>query len=222
MTLCGRNSFTLLELLVALAVFVLLATVLVSALLGVTGSWQRLGRENARMQELLVLDRTLDRMLSNALPLRWADEEEQPFVVFRGDREEVLLVYRHVPGSFQEGSLRFVLLRVDSGRLEAVYQDRPVLSTEKLFPDAAVSVLAQDVERIECSYADRTARDGALRWLDRWDPEQTELEFPAAIALHVQWLDGREECWLRRTAGSGYREVLGAVENAVRQARRKP
>jgi len=204
-----RFRFTFLELSIALAIFLLVASVLVMFSREVTKSWGRLQREQARFAELMALDRTLDTMLSNLVPFEWDDPEGTPVRVFAGESERMLLTCLHQLNSLADGALRFVLLTVRDDQFVAVYQARPFLAPGEESMAARVSVLAGGVEAVEFLYAD-CDEEGVLEWYTAWDPERQAL--PLATLVTVHWLDGRTESWLRRTAGSGFRERWGKWE----------
>lgn len=193
-----KKQFTLLELLVAVTIFLLLTTVVVASLSGIGNSWKRLSLENQKMQDLLSLDRTIHTMLSNVVDFSWRDHDDKRFVFFEGQADSVRLVYQHALGTFEEGGLRFVDLHVDDGNLLATYRNRPVEDLQSDFPDSSTSVLAEGVDHIKMSYADEDTVAG-WQWLNEWDPENVHSNIPPAIAIEIFWRDGRWECWLRRT-----------------------
>jgi type II secretory pathway component PulJ len=208
----GRH-FTLLEMMVALVIFTFVVTVLFTFARTVTNSWQRLQREQRRFSDLLVLDRTLDTMLSNAVPFLWRDEDNEPVPVFLGEPQRLRLAYVHATSGGESCALRFLQLEVDGeGRLVAFYSAYPFLEPEETVETAKTSVLARDVDTVEFRYADWEKVDGdswpdALLWLEEWELEREEL--PLGILVTVRWTDGRVESWLRRTSASGYRERWG-------------
>ena len=89
------RQFTLLEVMVASAVLLLLAMVLLAASNEVTKSWRRLVNEQDRFSDLLAVDRTLDGVLTNVLPFRWRDDENQERPAFLGEPHRLRLAYRH-------------------------------------------------------------------------------------------------------------------------------
>ncbi len=211
-----RPPFTLLELIIAVALFLLVTALLLTAATAITGSWQRLNREKGRLLELLALDRAVDAMFSNAVPFTWPDEDGQAVAVFVGEAERVDLAYLHRLNTVEDGALSFVSLQVDDGgRLLALHQPRPLLRAEDPGEHARTSILAQGIDRIEFLYADWVPDEG-VEWLEEWDPDrdssvasERRLELPLAILMRVFWDDGRAETWLRRTAGNSYRECWG-------------
>jgi len=205
-----RRRFTLLELLIAILMLAGLIAAVFMAAAGVTSSWERMTVESDRFAELLVLDRTLDSLLSNAVPFRWAsentDQPERP--AFYGRPDQLGFTSIGQVHSTETGGIVFVHLQVVDENLVAYYQPRPLLHPEDPEMSANTSVLASGIRHMDCLYADSSA-EGDIEWVDEWDHEEERLEIPLAVALRVFWLDGREEAWLRRTAGSGQFERYG-------------
>ena len=203
------HRFTLLELAVAMAIFMLVAMVLFAFARGIAASWERLHGEQQQFSRLLALDRTLDRMLSNAVPFQWRDLEREPMPFFLGEGNRCRLAVLHPVYRTEDGGLRFVELFLEDDKLMARFSQRPYLEWQETAGLTGQSILAWDVDRIEFQYVDWSG-DELLEWEDRmvwtseWDPERKEL--PLAIWITVTWQDGRAETWLRRTAGAGWRE----------------
>ena len=201
------HRFTLLELMIAWVVFLFVVTALVAFGREVTRTWGRLHQEQQLLARLLVLDRTLDSILGNAVPLMWPDEDNEPVPAFLGEPDRLRLAYVHSLNDWSDGALRFIGLTLNSdAQFVAVYQERPFFDWDADNETARVSVLAENVQAVEFLYADWVDEED-LEWMDEWDPERKEL--PLAIMVTLQWQDGRAESWLRRTAGSGYRERWG-------------
>ena len=204
------RRFTLLEMILAVALMGLLVTLLLGAGNAVTASWQRIGGERAEFAEVLRLDRTLDNALSNIVPFCWpqadAAEDAEPAGVFRGTPGQFDFVYRHRLNDLKDGALRFVRFQVSDGQLEMLYQERPLLDTEYL-ENVKRAVLAQRVDRIECLYADWSPESG-LQWREEWNTETERRDPPLAVFVRVHWQDGRWESWLRRTAGNSQHERM--------------
>jgi hypothetical protein len=212
-------GFTLLELLISVVILLMVVTLLMAAGSGITGTWGRVRKRQAQMAELMTLDRTLDSMLSNALPFVWRDEDNQKMPVFVGDSTWLQLGYRHVVTDADAGGMRFVQLLLVDHELQAVYQQRPFVDSERISENAKVSILAQGVERLECQYADWDADEGIV-WTDNWIPSDwtpVRVELPLAIMVRVVWLDGRQETWLRRTPGSSQYSRYGNWKTRLKE-----
>jgi len=216
---CRARRYTLLELIISLAIFAAVAGLIFAAGTSVTRSWSRLTARQSQFAELMTLDRTLDMILSNALPFVWRDDDGQKEPCFKGEGDRLTLAYRHRVTNLQDGGIRFVVLHQDGDRLLATYQQRPPLLPGEMGVDSKESVLAKGVDEVFFSYADYEPEKG-VSWENSWDPNEWEPvreELPLGIMVEIRWLDGREEAWLRRTPGSGWGERLGDWKPRVDQ-----
>ncbi len=216
-----RRWFTLLEIIIAAAVFLLIAVALFSYSSETGRSWSKIVVERNRFNELLVLDRALDTILCHAVPFVWTDREEElspevPFIVATGD--VLRCAYLHRLNSPEEGAIRFVELSVRDNNLVAAYSDRPFLYWGDVAEREWTSVLATDVSAVSFRYADWRSEasdvwSGRLFWREEWETAESErTDLPLAVMVTVYWQDGRIESWLRRTMGNGYRERYGRWE----------
>ena len=215
----SRRPFTLIELVIAIGVFSMVAVALFVFSSNVADSWSRLSVERNRFSELMELDRAVESIFPNVVPFLWRDPAEEtiverPFIVAT---DTVLRVaYLHRLNDADEGAIRFVELKVEDNELTATYTDRPFLDWDMAPPDRIrTSVLATGVESVTFQYADHI-NDVAMEWNERlfwqleWETEESErTDVPLAIQMTVQWQDGRTESWLRRTMGVSYRERFG-------------
>jgi general secretion pathway protein J len=212
---CRTRQFTLLELVIATMLLLLIVATLYTAGSAVASSWERIRNESERFSEVLKLDRTLDGALANIVPFHWRDEEGRQINPFLGDTDKFWFVYQHRMNTVEQGALRFAHLRVHDDNLILYYQARPLLNEEN-WELAQQSILAKAVDSIELSYADWTPDDGVV-WVDEWNVDDDRLDLPLAVAVRVHWLDGRWECWLRRTAGNGYRERWRTLKSSLQR-----
>lgn len=204
-----RRVFTLLELIIAMAIFLLVVVALVGFSLEVTKSWGRLQAEQTRFQNEMALDRALDSILTNIVPFVWRDEDNQPLPAFQGESSRLIVACLRGCDDPHDGSLRFVGLKVDDHRLVAEYQYRPFLTWGAVSDITCTSVLAEAVSEVRFSYAKATA-EGEIEWQEQWDNE--EDGFPVGIMVRVFWENGWEQNWVRRTSGNGFRERWGKWE----------
>lgn len=215
---CRCPAFTLLELMIAVVILALITALLFAAGNAITQSWGRLTREEARFSELMALDRTLDHIMTNAIPFLWTDPDTNgPKPAFLGEPDRIRLAYRHALNTLADGSLRFAGITVERGDLKIVYMERPFLTWEKPQTAWRETVMAHGVRGLRLQYADWDPGEKAVVWYEDWDPER--LELPLGIVVTVTWEDGREECWLRRTAGAGYYERFGNWRPAPQTSR---
>lgn len=173
------NGFTLVELLVGLFIFGLLAAAGV-ALLSFSVRSQAAG--DARMEEMAALRRTgalLTGDLAQAAPRLWRDEAGLPRPAFvggtGGESGPALILVRRGWENHSDAprsSLQRVEYRLEGGRLER----RAFAHVDGGSPLGPVALLG-GVTRLELRY-----RDERGEWRERWDPEQPDT-LPRAVEL---------------------------------------
>ncbi len=223
-----RRVFTLLELIIAVTVFMMVSVALFTFSSQVSDTWSRLTVERNRFNELLAMDRAIDGILTNAIPFMWKQVDngissEVPFMVAESDYLRIATL--HPLNDTQEGAIRFVEFVLEQGELKAVYTDRPFAFWDEIDEDRrTTTILSTEVASLEFEYADWSS-DISIDWSERlfwrteWQEEtetdstsEARSDIPLAIRMTVTWEDGRQECWLRRTMGNSYRERYGTYK----------
>lgn len=218
MTPMRRHPFTFIEIMIATAIMLMVAMTLYVYSRQTTMSWNRVVAGRNRLSELLTLDRTIDSVLSHAVPLTWPDADGKKTPVIVATRDRFRCAYLHRLNDVEEGALRLAEFVVENQNLYLVYSDRPFLDWSETEGRTQTSLLAEEVAGIAFRYADWSDRkddlwSDRLLWLDEWETaESGRTDIPLAVMMTVEWLDGRSECWLRRTMGNGYRERFGKWE----------
>lgn len=208
--------FTLLEVIIAIALLLLIVVALVGFGREMARSWEKLRGEHARFRALLTLDRAMDGLLGNAVPFSWPNEDGESVAFFVGESEYLRLASLHAVTQADEGALRFAEVFVRDGLLQVAYTVRPYRTAAPDSAQVRTTILATGVDRVEFTYADWSNDESGdwgrrLEWVNEWDADRQEL--PLAVMATVWWDDGRVESWLRRLA-SGYRERWGKWEPA--------
>lgn len=207
-----RSFFTLMELVAAAGIMMAIAGIIAFASRSFFRALASSERVSAQLQVYLNIDQVMDGCFRNMIPFTWetTDENDDTFQVFLG--EEDYIHFTTLRRSYDDvgGNLFFVRVYVDEDELVAEYSKFPRLpwyEDDDLMPYDR-EVLATNVERISFLYAG--AQDDTVVWLEEWDRENYDF-IPLAVQMTVEWKDGTEECWLRRTAASGGNSVYGAV-----------
>ncbi len=164
----AENGFTLVEVIVALFIFALLASAGVSLLSFAVKAQAASARvladvsDNRRLSAILVAD------LGQAVPRVSRDMSGAPRPAFEANRDELLMAY--VRGGSKP---QHVEIRLDNGTLVRIATP---------FVDGAATdapmTLETDVERVRLRF--RTKAD----WSDDWDSERTDA-LPRAIELTI-------------------------------------
>jgi hypothetical protein len=204
----ARRPFTLLEVVVAMLLLGFVVAVLFMGTHAVLTSWEQLETYNVEFQERVALDRTFDRILSNAVPFRWPDDVEdgdrREYLAFVGEPEALTVATLHEAYTVEDGALRFCRFEHEDDRLVVYYTNRPPFPEDLDDRRVSRSVLAHGVTRLGFLYA--SWEDGRIVFIDDWEDRDY---MPLAILIQLEWEDGGSENWLRRTAGSSYFESWG-------------
>ena len=211
-----RSNFTLMELVAATGIMLAIAGIIAFASRSFFRALASAERVSAQLQVYLNIDQVMDGCFRNMIPFNWEtdDVNDDTFQVFMGEQDWIHFTTLRRSYDNVGGNLFFVRVYVDdkTDELVAEYSKFPRLpwydDDEDLMPYDR-EVLAENVERISFLYAG--AQDNTVIWLEEWDRENYDF-IPLAVQMTVEWKDGTEECWLRRTAASGGNSVYGALQ----------
>ena len=209
-----RSNFTLMELVAATGIMLAIAGIISFASRSFFRALASAERVSAQLQVYLNIDQLMDGCFRNMIPFNWetTDVNDDTFQVFMG--EEDMIHFTTLRRSYDDnsGNLFFVRVFVEDEQLIAEYSKFPRLpwydDDDDVMPYDR-EVLATNVDRISFMYAG--AQDSTITWLDVWDREEYDF-IPLAVQMTVEWKDGTEERWLRRTAASGGNSVYGALQ----------
>ena len=209
-----RSNFTLMELVAATGIMLAIAGIIAFASRSFFRALASAERVSAQLQVYLNIDQLMDGCFRNMIPFNWetTDVNDDTFQVFLG--EEDMIHFTTLRRSYDDnsGNLFFVRVFVEDEQLIAEYSKFPRLpwydDDDDIMPYDR-EVLATNVDRISFMYAG--AQDSTIIWLDVWDREEYDF-IPLAVQMTVEWKDGTEERWLRRTAASGGNSVYGALQ----------
>jgi hypothetical protein len=194
-----RRRFTLTEVLIAVALFAMMAALASASIARTVKSWTSTKKRVNQLNELIFMEKVLQPMVYNSIAFNWKIEDEyQDF--FFGQSDYCRLVYRHALRELDEGSLRFAELTLVDGQLLVRYSSRPWIDGEEpVFEEDSTSVLTKNVESLEIFYAgENEENDKAIEWFQEWElPQQ-----PLAMRIRITWENGIEENFLWRCGGN--------------------
>ena len=184
-----RRGFTLLELLVGMAVFALMASVVLGGIRLGLKSWDAAAARSEAVDEIRVVHALLRRQLSSALPLATSHSGGWS-LVFEGDSRSVRFV-SELPGYVSGGGIHIVTLGMRPGEDgdDLVLSWRPLHALdENAEPQRAV--LAHKVTEIRLDYFGARTRGALPQWSDSWRDSRS---MPRLIRLALE--SGQKELW---------------------------
>jgi len=192
---CGAGNeagFTLVELLVALALFSLLAILLFDNVHFGLQAWQRGGAHAEDLEHELASQDLLRRMIGNIYPMLGADGAVQPRLDFEGGREAISFLGSAPIVTGGGGRFRFkVSAEQRQGRTDLVMSSSPELGD----PDrsmATKTTLLTDIEGIEFGYLGETKTPQGVPWQDSWIGRS---ELPRLVRIRVGFHSGDARAW---------------------------
>lgn len=207
------SAFTLLEMICAMFIFVSIMLILGTGMFTIQQSLESVSSKSNSLLSLQVLENVFTSSIRNAVPFQWPDQTNTNRSIFIGESHRVSFAYLHRVIDSNDGGIRFIQFYLKGDKLMAVYKKVPILPWDiSTLNFAEEEVLAQKVASINITYASMI--NDQIIWQNGWNT-QNNLNIPLAIQISVQWQDGTSEQWLRRTAGSGQFESLGARNSQV-------
>lgn len=181
-------GFTLVELMIALALLAIIAALLSGSLSMAARSWDVGESKVGDVAAMRQAQAFLREQLTAELPLRLKKVVQMP-LMFAGERDEIRYAAALPPRVQEGGALFFRLAVVREGErsrlvLERAYPDTGALENPS-FTDAERSVLAEGIAELRISYfgRDANATDADTpTWRDRWDDPQ---RLPLLVKIEV-------------------------------------
>ncbi|MBQ7207981.1 MAG: hypothetical protein IJS01_09315 [Lentisphaeria bacterium] len=203
-----RRRFTLFEVIVAMMVMAVVAMIIGTAGATFYNGYRRSVRSVEHLECCIMIDRIFDTLIRNTVPFKWTDDENASRLVFNGTSDTLLFTALRRSYGGDSGGLVFVRLLVEDEQLIAEYSASPILpwgEGEELGVER--EVIAKNIASITFQYAEFDDENG-IDWQETWEEEENDT-LPVAIRMTVEWLDGRKEYWLRRTAGNSWESTFG-------------
>ncbi|WP_298363027.1 prepilin-type N-terminal cleavage/methylation domain-containing protein [uncultured Bradyrhizobium sp.] len=185
-------GFTLVELLVGLALFSLLATMLFGSVRFGLQAWQR-GRVNTeRFERIMISQDLLRRAIGNFYPMLVRGEAIQPYIDFDGAKEAISFL-GYAPTVANGGRFRFkVFVERPHGETSLVVNAAPELSDPNVSSNATRTILLSGIERAEFAYFGAPSPGQGPQWNDSWT-KRTDI--PSLVRIRVIAAPGVPELW---------------------------
>jgi prepilin-type N-terminal cleavage/methylation domain-containing protein len=219
-----QTGFTLIELIAAITLLALLATILMSSVRGAERSTAAATSVVERTEQYARTQAFLRDHVGGAMPMRWRREVGQP-LKFAG-KQNSLTYFAPITSQIAEGGVMWWQLAVaKSGSVakgsQLVLRRQPVDPEEKAVPDlsgASVEsiVLADNIDGLSISYFDPgddplTNPDAGV-WVDSWDEN---ARMPSLITIRVT--EAGDKRWPDLTVPLKLSQALGCNFDYQRQ-----
>lgn len=187
----SEAGFTLVELLVALALFSLLATLLFGNVRFGLHAWQKASVSTERFQRSMISRDLLRRMIGNLYPMLVPGDPTQPQIDFDGGKEAVNFL-GYAPTVASGGRFRFrVFIERRRDQADLVMSSTPELADSDS-PMTAKTLLLSGIERVEFSYFGDSASGQHSQWNDSWIKRS---EIPSLVRIRVTTRSDEAQFW---------------------------
>ena len=89
------HHFTLMEIVVAIALIMIVFVTAGTALSGVQQSWTKVSLHSDRLMKLIMIDKVVNANFRNIIPYKWKDQDLKIRQVFFGDKDRILFASTH-------------------------------------------------------------------------------------------------------------------------------
>ena len=200
-----RSNFTLIELVVSIAILIVIAGIVGVAGAAFYNGYERSLRVTGRLKMCMAIDNLMDTHIRNMVPFKWRDEEGNSRLTFDGEENRIHFTTLRRSYGDRPGALLFIRVFVEDSKLIAEYSPYPRLPWAEEEGDESKPVvreiIAENVNTVTFLYAEKSSEDSnAVDWLEEFREEEYSV-LPLAVMMKIEFTDGTTEQWMRRVAG---------------------
>jgi general secretion pathway protein J len=197
-TIVGHDAgdeagFTLVELLVGLALFSLLVTLLFDNVRFGLRAWQSAGANAELFERSMISQDLLRRTIGNLYPMMVTNGALQPQIDFEGTREAISFLGNAPIASNGGGRFRFsVFVERREAQADLVVSSTPELANPNDQSMTRRTLLLSGIDRAEFSYLGETEVERKLQWNDSWAKRS---DIPRLVRLRLGFRSGDVRSW---------------------------
>ena len=189
----SEAGFTLVELLVALALFSLLVTVLFDNVRFGLHAWQHGSSRAENFEHGMISQDLLRRLIGNVYPMFAADGGTQPRIDFDGTKEAVRFLGSAPTVAGGGGRFRFKLfVEQQQSRTDLIMSATPELADRQDSSMTTRTLLLSDIDRAEISYFGDAMPERTVQWVDKWTQRS---DMPRLVRIRVAFRPGDTRLW---------------------------
>ncbi|HEY1707120.1 MAG TPA: prepilin-type N-terminal cleavage/methylation domain-containing protein [Rhizomicrobium sp.] len=181
-------GFTLLELLVTLAVMALLSALLFTGLRFGAHAWDGSEAHGAGMDEVRLVQDFLRREIEQAYPVYVATDPTHPAVDFQGSENAMVFFGPSPQAARTHGRSRIALAAIRDGKHIALM----IRAQPELGGGSWSDLLLRNLAAVQFSYFGPVVRGGTPSWRDVW-PSGTLI--PQLVRLQIKYAKGDARLW---------------------------
>lgn len=191
-----QAGFTLLELLVAMVLLGLLASLLYGGLHFGTRVWEKGNQELEQLEEVQTAQRLFRRQLSNAIPYSFEEANARGAITFIGTRHSLWFIGPSPAQSLTGGLYQLLVDGEDVADKKNVMLSFALLDENSDWSGEIVNgktvTILEDIEEIEFAYFGTDRSNLEPRWTDEWVDRSI---MPSLIRIIVRFSSGDKRIW---------------------------
>lgn len=189
----GEAGFTLVELLVALALFSLLTGLLFDNVRFALRAWRSTSTSTAQFERSMIAQDLLRRTIGNLYPMMITNNGTQPQIDFEGMNEKISFLGNAPIALSAGGRFRFnVLVERTQEQADLVMVSAPELADSSDRSTTRRTLLLSGIAWAEFSYFGETAPARKLQWNESWTKQS---DVPRLVRLRVGFRSGDTRLW---------------------------
>jgi general secretion pathway protein J len=189
----NEAGFTLVELLVALALFSLLVTLLFDNVRFGLQSWQHGSAHAEHFERTMISQDLLRRVIGNTYPMLVADSGTQPRIDFDGTKDTVSLLGTAPIAASGGGRFSFkIFAERRQDRTDVIMSATPELANPNDSSMTTKTLLLSDIDRVEFSYLGEAPSERVAQWNDNWTKRS---DLPRLVRVRVAFRSGDARLW---------------------------
>lgn len=188
----SEAGFTLVELLVALALFSLLVTLLFDNIRFGLHAWKRGSAHVEHVEHSMISQDLVRRLIGNLYPMV-VTKGGSPRIDFDGSKDGVSLLGNAPIVANGGGRFRFRFsVERQQDRTDLVMRSTPELADPQESAMTTRTLLLSDIDRAEFSYLGEVAAGRSVQWSDHWTRRS---DVPKLVRVRVVFRSGDERVW---------------------------